>query len=236
MCRTCYLILFLLLILIGFSSCGDSDQTSESTKYLAKNILLNNDSTIANSTQKNSKGLFALDIIPKSYAQSDNIDTETKLLAENVIFENTQSSQIESDNVQDALEEITLILSDVLVGTWDIQNYNQEDCHAPTGKIIINNDGTFDLTEGSFAAIGMGSGEAPGEYACDHSQENQTYEIYTDEVVAFSFFGLNAGPDDEPDSVIPRLIKLRKNEIIFVGTGGCGLVGRDRISILTKVN
>ena len=227
MWRTCYLI-FLLLVLIGFSSCGDSNQTSENKKYLAKNIVLNNNSALANSTQKNSGGIFALNIVPNSYAQSDNIDTETKLLAENVIFENTSSSQIESDNVQDALEEITLKLADVMIGTWDIQNVIQAGCHETTGKIIINDDGTFNLTEGSFAAIGMGSGTAT-DPMCGHTEKNQTYEVYDDELIVFKHVnGIvnNMGT--------PRLVKLRENKIIFVGSGGCSCSEEERISILTR--
>jgi hypothetical protein len=227
MWRTCYLI-FLLLVLIGFSSCGDSNQTSENKKYLAKNIVLNNNSALANSTQKNSGGIFALNIVPNSYAQSDNIDTETKLLAENVIFENTSSSQIESDNVQDALEEITLKLADVMIGTWDIQNVIQAGCHETTGKIIINDDGTFNLTEGSFAAIGMGSGTAT-DPMCGHTEKNQTYEVYDDELIVFKHVnGIvnNMGT--------PRLVKLRENKIIFVGSGGCSCSEEEKISILTR--
>jgi hypothetical protein len=227
MWRTCYLI-FSLLVLIGFSSCGDSNQTSENKKYLAKNIVLNNNSALANSTQKNSGGIFALNIVPNSYAQSDNIDTETKLLAENVIFENTSSSQIESDNVQDALEEITLKLADVMIGTWDIQNVIQAGCHETTGKIIINDDGTFNLTEGSFAAIGMGSGTAT-DPMCGHTEKNQTYEVYDDELIVFKHVnGIvnNMGT--------PRLVKLRENKIIFVGSGGCSCSEEEKISMLTR--
>lgn len=241
MWRTYYLILFSLLILIGFCSCGDSNQTSENTKYLAKNILLNNDSDVANSTQKNSSGIFALNLVPNSYAQSDNIDTETILLAENVIFENSLTSQIESENVQDALEEISLSLPDVMVGTWEIQNYNQEINHESTGKVVIYDDGTFDLIEGSFAAIGMGSGTAEDEMGgmCNHTEDNQTYDIYASELIAFKHFnpGSPVWPIDNPieNSAIPRLVKLRKNEIIFIGSGGCGSVGTERISILTRI-
>ena len=238
MWRTWDLIVFticLSLILIGFSACGKDNQTSENTKYLAKNIVLNNNnSALVNSTQKKSRGMFALNVVPKSYAQSDSIDTETKLLAENVIFENSSNSQIESDNVQNALEEISMKLSDVMIGTWNIQNYNQEEeYHTATGKIIINNDGTFDLTEGSFAAIGMGSGtELDG--MCTHKQENQTYQVFAEGLVAFQFYGLNS---TEPDSVIPVLVKLRENEIVFIstGAGGCGTMGRQRISRFTRI-
>lgn len=235
MWRACNLILFLILSLlglIGFSSCGDSNQTSENKKYLAKNIVLNNNSALANSTQKNSGGILALNIVPNSYAQSDNIDTETKLLAENVIFENTSSSQIESDNVQDALEEISLKLADVMVGTWDIQNVIQGSCHESTGKIIIYDDGTFNLTEGSFAAIGMGSGTATENPMCGHTEGNQTYEVYDDELIVFRHVNNINGTGNNMGT--PRLVKLRENKIIFVGSGGCSCSEEERISILTR--
>jgi hypothetical protein len=166
----------------------------------------------------------------KAYAQSDNIDTETTILAENVIFEKSSVSQIESDNVQDALEEISLKLASVMVGTWNIQNYNQEECHESSGKVVIYNDGTFDLTEGSFAAIGEGSGTGLDGF-CNHLEESQTYTVYDDELIAFTHFN---GPAE--NSAIPSLVKLRENEIIFLGSGGCGSVRRQRISKLTRSN
>jgi len=195
----------------------DSSQHSGDTKYLAKNIVFNSD------------------IVAKANVQADVIDTETQVLAENVIFENTDISQIESDNVQDALEEISLILSDVIVGTWDIQNYNQEASHKPTGKIVIYEDGTFYLIEGSFAAIGMGSGGGGMFGGCAHEEENQTYQIYTDVVVSFSYFIRTTPTHQNEISAVPRLVKLRENEITFVGHAGCGASSRQKISILTRV-
>jgi hypothetical protein len=225
MCRLSTLIVLAIcsaLNLIGCSSGGDGSQK----KYLAKNIVFDGEHlALANSMQKYRSGIFDFSIVAKAYAQSDDIDTETQILAENVIFENTDNCNIESDNVQDALEEISLKLSETIVGTWVIQNYNQEDYYTETGKIIISDDGTFNLLEGSFAAIGMGY--------CEFLPENQTYEIFTDELMVFNQVTVNNGfLHDRP--VIPRLVKLRQNEITFIGSGGCGQVSRQRISILTR--
>lgn len=114
-------------------------------------------------------------------------------------------------------------------GKWNIQNYNQESNHDPSGQIVIYDDGSFDLISGSFAAVGMGSGTAQDGF-CDHTEDNQTYQIYTEELVAFTHYNRIA-----ENSVVPRLVKLRYYEIVFVGSGGCGSTGRQRISILTRV-
>lgn len=203
-----------LAIIITLIAC-DADSSSETTKYLAKNVLL--DSISAN----------------KAYAQTHAVDTTTQILAENVIYEESIDSQIESDNVQDALEEISLLLSEVLPGTWDIQNYVDDYMHDDTGQIIIYDDGTFDLITGSFGAIGMGSKD-PSTYLCGHVEGNQTYEFFSEEIVMFSHLDPTTNPPHVKRSVLPRLVKLREDEITFIGGQGCGSV-RERVSILTRV-
>jgi len=196
----------------------DNDPHSGDTKYLAENILFNSD------------------IAAKANTQADVIDTETQILAENVIFENTDISQIESDNVQDALEEISLKLAETMVGTWNIQNYIHADSHSESGRIIIYGDGTFDLLEGSFAAVGMGSGDSPMPI-CNHTEENQTYQIIVDDLIIFTHFNPNFMDPSRltENSVVPTLVKLRQNEIVFIGVGGCGAVSKQRVSILTRI-
>ena len=119
-----------------------------------------------------------------AYAQEQSVDTQTQILASNVIVEPMSASQIASSNVQDALKEISLKLPEVMVGTWSIQNYNQEATHQATGQVTINSDGTFNLTAGSFAAIGMGSDPAQATQfplpTCGHTVENQTFQAFTD--------------------------------------------------------
>jgi len=218
--------LLAVITLAALCSCNSSSGTASlpanenggspasGTKYLARNIILN--------------------AIPASpaYAQTDTVDTQTQILASNVIVEPMAASQIASNNVQDALKEISLKLPEVMVGTWNIQNYNQETAHQDTGNITIKSDGTFTLTAGSFAAIGMGSatGQDPITGLCKHTTENQTYQVFTDELLLFVHYnpGSNAPTGLIPpikNAVIPRLVRLRQNEIIFVGEGGCGATG-----------
>lgn len=241
MCKNLGVLAAAFLLVLNLSSCNDdggesggSSNTTSSvseTKYLAQNIIFDSETDgIAGLKPSKKKGLFNFNLVRNAYAESQAVDTETQILARNVLVEENFDSQIESDNVQDAFEEISLKLSDKMVGTWDIQNYNQEICHESTGQVVIYDDGTFDLIEGSFAAIGMGSGTAQ-DNLCNHREDNQTYKVYTEDLVAFTHFN---GPTE--NSVIPRLVKLRKNEMVFIGSGGCGQVGRQRISILTRID
>ncbi len=220
-----------LLLMVGLISCGGGDGTpaknvsNNPTKYLAKNIVFetNGASTIKSSSDSNP---FDFNLVQKAFAQADNVDTETQIMAKDVIFENAPNSKIESDNVQDALEEISLIFSDVIVGKWSIVNLNyHEVSHAGTGLVEIYDDGTFDLIEGSFAAIGEGSSGL-----CTHVEDSQTYEFHTDSLATFTH--LNGGVIN---SVIPLLISMKKDEIVLYGGGGCGAVGKQRVSILTRV-
>lgn len=84
---TLVLTMFLSVVLFSCGSGGDNgNQETNKTKYLARNIIFNTS------------------LASNAYAdQSQAIDTETQILAENVIFEMSQETQIESDNVQDAL-------------------------------------------------------------------------------------------------------------------------------------
>jgi hypothetical protein len=170
--------------------------------------------------------------VTSAYAASAEIDTTTQISASNVIYENSTVSQIASNNVQGALEEISLKLAQVMVGTWNIQNYNQEDMHEATGRITINNDGTFNLTAGSFAAIGMGSGTAENP-VCKHNQNDQTYQEFAEGVIVFVHYNPEVDPPIR-NAVIPRLVKIRQNELIFIGSGGCGIAAQQKVSILTR--
>jgi hypothetical protein len=212
----------LLFLSLFICSCGSDGGGSgaasvESVKlYLAENVILDRN------------------VLRTAQAQEFIVDTETQVMAENVLFANTLSSNIESGNVQEALEEISLILTEVMVGTWSIQNFHHDSVHEDTGRIQINNDGTFDLIEGSFAAIGMGSGYAEHDqsdmFVCDHVKEGQSWESFVEDIVEFSWFAPNS---TLRTAVIPRFVKLRQNQIVFIGRGGCGL-GKDRVSVLTR--
>ncbi len=224
-------IVFGVFLSCNLIACGTDDSSisdrSDGTKYLSKNIIFNsgarNQSNAAPSHSSEDINPFNFNLTQSAYAQS--IDTETQIMAENVIFENVINSNIASDNVQDALEEITLVLSEAMIGTWKITNLDDDLIHDPTGIVKIYDDGTFDLIEGSLAAIGMGSSGL-----CEHDEENQTYEVHTDELIQFTHYN-----GTTKNSVIPLLVKLRQDEIILMGSGGCGKVPSTRFSILSRV-
>jgi len=113
-------------------------------------------------------------------------------------------------------------LVEVIDGEWLIENYNQEELFVSTGHLEIYPDSTYRLISGSFAAIGLAS-----EGGCSsQNPDDPTYQIYTEELMSFQFSNTSS---------IPRLVKLEEDLIIFVGSGGCGLVGRQRISVLTRI-
>lgn len=207
---------------ISFTGCG---QTGNGTKkYLAKNIVFRDKAQMAqNQSQKEDESFSA-----GANANDEEVDDTTKIYADNVLFAHGANSSVESTNVQDAIEEISLILSKTMIGKWTIENKNiEEDNHSPTGKVTINENGTYDLTEGSFAAIGEGSGEK----LCNHTPGTEIYTKITDDVLLFKH---NNG--SEFFSAIPMVISLKKNKIILIGSGSCGELGRQRVSILTRVN
>lgn len=148
--------------------------------------------------------------------------------ASNVIFDNSGST-LGSSNAQDALRELSLNLAEIMVGDWTIANKNQEECHSASGAVTISADGTFNLSSGSFAAIGMGT---DGDL-CDHTDEGQVYEPIANGVIMFTHTNPTNGSTQ--NTVIPTLASLKQDEIVFIGSGGCGYVGIQRVSTLTRV-
>lgn len=197
-------VIFLTLALV---SCGGSngggDTPDPGLQVLARNVILSNANASVN---------------------AKSVDPETQVYASNVVYDNSNST-LEATNAQDAFDELSLDFATTMVGSWTIVNKNQESNHEATGAVTINADNTFNLTAGSFAAIGMGSSGL-----CSHQTENQTYEFYTDKVAVFSHYN-----GETQNSVIPTLLELKENQITVLGSGGCGEVGRQRISILTRV-
>jgi len=164
-----------------------------------------------------------------SITKSADIDTTTKVLAENVLYDGDNST-LAVDNVQDALDQLSLNFAKTIIGNWNIENkLQEEEMHSSTGTITISPDGVFNLTSGSFAAIGMGSGFGPQEF-CKHEEDGQLYEFITDKIVVFKH--VNGGVLNQ---VIPQLIELEQDRITFIGSGGCGMSGWQRVSILTRV-
>lgn len=158
-------------------------------------------------------------------AGCEKVDTQTRVLARNVIVESSSRSSLTSGDAQDALETLTLDLGRVMVGTWNIVNKNIEDTHVATGRVQISANGAFALQAGSFAAIGEGTGGF-----CDHVAGSENYEFLTPKLVVFRHTNQNVG-----NTVIPAVVDLQQDTITFMGSGGCGQLGIQRVSILTRV-
>ncbi|MBI5507203.1 MAG: hypothetical protein HY903_00495 [Deltaproteobacteria bacterium] len=75
-----------------------------------------------------------------------------KVHARNVVYENSQGSRLEADNVQDALDELTVQLAHVIVGTWSVANYG----YPPNdpGSVTFGGDGVYSV-DGVFTAAGV---------------------------------------------------------------------------------
>lgn len=157
-------------------------------------------------------------------AACEKVDTQTRVLARNVIVESSQRSALTAGDAQGALEELTLDLPRVMVGTWTIVNKNIESEHAATGRVRIDAGGTFALLAGSFAAAGEGTGGF-----CDHVAGSEHYEFLTPKLVVFKHVNQTT-----PNNVIPTLVDLQSDSITFLGSGGCGQLGLQRVSILTR--
>jgi hypothetical protein len=202
-------------------ACGSSESASSSEppgtaprsslRVLARNVLLGPAPSTASLRLRTANA-------------GGGVDDTTKLPAANVVYERSLGADLESGNVQAALEELAVKLDVILPGTWTIENKNQEASHAATGAITVNADGTFDLTAGSFAAIGMGSSTE-----CGHVGP-QTFELFSPRVALFRHQN-----GSTPNSAMPTLIEAKPGRLVFIGTGGCGEMGRPRVSILTRV-
>jgi hypothetical protein len=154
----------------------------------------------------------------------EKVDGQTRVLARNVIVESSSRSSLTSGDAQDALETLTLDLGRVMIGTWNIVNKNIEDSHVASGRVQISAGGVFALEAGSFAAIGEGTGGF-----CDHVAGSETYEFLTPKLVVFRH--VNQGTNN---NVIPAVVDLQQDTITFMGSGGCGQLGLQRVSILTR--
>jgi hypothetical protein len=201
------------VVAAAFLACSDSGTADNGAgrTILARNVLLGTKLPTAS--------------VKTANAESTRIDTTTQMPASNVVFEQSATADLSSTNVQGALEELSVKLDAVLPGRWNIQNLNQENLHAATGKIEFKADGSFDLKEGSFAAIGMGSNP---EF-CNHESVGQTFQLFTPRVALFAHTNGTAS-----NTVIPTLIEAKPDRLVFIGSGGCGVVGQQRISILTR--
>lgn len=230
------------LILIGFCigiACGsaistsssssttktdDAGDTSTTLKILASNVLF---------------GTSA------SASVSDTaVDATTKVIAENVMLDNDAVNRLNSENLQDALDdELATDVDNIIIGTWTIANYgtlgsfggscSNERSHSSTGTITFSENDSFSLTEGYLAAPGIGESEnqvGSTCYSCGGETNayisNQSYQIIEDSFITFSFTRDSACGLSTSYSGLALITEATSSKII--------LYTNDKVAVLTK--
>lgn len=162
----------------------------------------------------------------KTAISAAEIDTTTKILAENVILAEGTNS-LSSKNLQQALDdEIAPNLSKLLPGsTWSVVNKDGADSNynGTRGQVTFNTDGSITYA-GAIAAFGIGASLCVPAFVAK-------YEGLSSKAIYVSRLQYN----NQTANVI-NLISAKKGELIIAGQGGCGLTSVDRISTLTLVS
>lgn len=133
----------LILASLFLFACNSAEPTEQAQgqiqaqgkKYLASNIIF------SNVVSANKSNMIS--------SQANEIDVNTKILAQNVILDDSTKIGLASTNVQSALTEVAPDLSTILVGTWKVTAFQMQ---SPTldggmmkdvGTITFNQDGSF---------------------------------------------------------------------------------------------
>ena len=125
---------FLVVATMGTGSC-DNGGVNRSLRITAQNVVLGS----ANTNSKRAA------IFSQEAAATEDIDTTTKVLAENVVLDNASTS-LQSDNVQSAFEETDPDLTAIIAGTWKVTTYLDNTGEKVEGTITFDLDGTVSHT------------------------------------------------------------------------------------------
>ena len=152
-------------------------------RRLHRDIMRRDDATITNGGDAMNRLAFTCSCL--LLASCDNVDTKTRVLAENVLYETKATSTLQSGNVQDALDEITPTLSDFIIGTWSVANYGQTSNHA--GTVTFGADASYSV-DGDFNAASI-----PFAWV-DPPSTPAGYQVVSNNLVILSFNPGGAGP------------------------------------------
>lgn len=209
------------LFALSLAACDSGNSTSPAPgakRVLARNVVFNATGAQAGQVRAASAG--------------DEVDPNLKVLASNVEVSNTGNT-LASNNLQSALDdELAVNLATALPGsTWTIRNRSEDSTYSAAGEVNFTADGKATLT-GYFAAGGLVSG-AEDSY-CNIPVEIR-YEVLGNAVLYVSArVKGREGGYEENQVVIPTVAARTRDTIVLVGSGGCGAVGQDRVSILTR--
>lgn len=127
-----------------------------------------------------------------------------------------------------------------LQGTWSVRNETADQNYSgskATGQITFSGD-HMTINSGGLAAAGLVAGSE--QAFCLLPQDPISFKIIgngSKQVLYLSWTGLGR---KKPYALLPQdatitFIKFNRNEATLIGLGGCGSVGGQRISHLTRV-
>ena len=121
-----------------------------------------------------------------------------------------------------------------LLGTWAITNETADPIYAGTsGKVTFYN-GYMTIDSGRFAAAGIAA--STEDVFCYIALEPILIKPIGDSLIYVSWTGKsrNDGQTYPQDSML-TIVKQKNNRYAIIGGGGCGSIGKHRISYLEKI-
>lgn len=145
------------------------------------------------------------------------------------------TSFLESTDLQTALDnELAIDLNTVLPGTtWTVENVTSDETYDGfTGQVSFTAD-TMAVDEGRVAAFGLTHPDS-GSSCSNDNLSDVSYNLYSTNLLYATWSAGEEGREDTSNAVV-TVFADDVNTIGLVGSGGCGELGSDRISILTRV-
>ncbi len=145
------------------------------------------------------------------------------------------TSFLESTDLQTALDnELAIDLSTLLPGTtWTVENVTSDETYnGTTGQVSFTAD-SMTVDEGRVAAFGLTHPDSGA--TCDNDNlTDVTYDLYSTNLL-YATWSTGEGNQLNTSNSVVTVFADDTNTIGLVGSGGCGELGSDRISILTRV-
>jgi hypothetical protein len=142
-------------------------------------------------------------------AYAREVVSEEQVYADNVIVDKSNTT-LDSENVQDAFEETNPVLSEIIIGTWDVTSFKSADGGDPsisTGTITFYEDGTFEST----GAVEMFGWVYSSEFA-DATPDN--YQIFNDKIISLSY--KEYGQQNYHGCMVTGFDKITPNQLVVL--------------------
>lgn len=128
------------------------------------------------------------------------------------------------------------LLHQLADSSWTVENRAVDEAYAESiGALTFGPDGlTFFLDSGRIAALGMATSMRPGDPDVV-TIENVECELLSDEIMRITWdLGYIGSPETAPMANTVFMSTNQAGRMIWVGHGGIGANGENRVSILTR--